>query len=49
MLQRWLRTVLLYCEKQFRRVNGVAEIAQVISTIEAEHAEQQLVQTKKAA
>lgn len=49
MLQRWLGTVLLYCEKQFRRVKGVAEIAQVIATIEAEHAEQQLVQTKKAA
>ena len=49
MLQRWLGTVLLYCEKQFRRVKGVAEIAQVIAAIEAEHAEQQLVQTKKAA
>ena len=49
MLQRWLGTVLLYCEKQFRRVKGVAGIAQVIATIEAEHAEQQLVQTKKAA
>jgi hypothetical protein len=30
-------------------VNGVAEIAQVIATIEAEHAEPQLVQTRKAA
>lgn len=49
MLQRWLGTVLLYCERQFRRVKGVAEIPQVIATIEAEYAEQQLVQTKKAA
>ncbi|MEQ1845021.1 MAG: IS256 family transposase [Nitrospira sp.] len=49
MLQRWLGTVLLYCEKQFRRVKGVAEIAQVIAAIEAEHTEPQLVQTKKAA
>ncbi len=49
MLQRWLGTVLLYCEKQFRRVKGVAEIAQVLATIEAEHAEPQSTQTKKAA
>jgi transposase-like protein len=49
MLQRWLGTVLLYCEQQFRRVKGVAEIAQVIAAIEAEHTEQQLGQTKKAA
>jgi len=49
MLQRWLGTVLLYCEQQFKRVKGYAGIAQVIATIEAEHAEPQLVQTKKAA
>ena len=49
MLQRWLRTVLLYCEQQFNRVKGFAGIAQVIASIEAEHAEQQLVQTKNAA
>jgi hypothetical protein len=49
MLQRWLGTVLLYCEKQFRRVKGVAGIAQVIATIKAEHAEPQSVLTKKAA
>jgi len=30
-------------------VKGYAEIAQVITTIEAVHAEPQLVQTKKAA
>jgi hypothetical protein len=31
MLQRWLGTVLLYCEQQFKRVKGFAEIAQVIA------------------
>ena len=49
MLQRWLGTVLLYCETQFGRVKGVAGIAQVIATIEAEPAEPQSVPTKKAA
>ena len=49
MLQRWLGTVLLYCEGRFKRVKGYAEIAQVMATIEAVHAEPQLVQTKKAA
>jgi len=49
MLQRWLGTVLLYSEQQFKRVKGFAEIAQVIATIEAEHAEPQSTQTKKAA
>jgi transposase-like protein len=49
MLQRWLGTVLLYCEKQFRRVKGVAGIAQVLATIEAEQAEQQTPSTTKAA
>jgi hypothetical protein len=37
MLQRWLGTVLLYCEA-VQAGKGVAEIAQVIATIEAEHA-----------
>ena len=46
MLQRWLGTVLLYCEGRFNRVTGYAGIAQVIATIEAVHAEPQLVQTK---
>jgi len=46
MFQRWLGTVLLYCEQQFKRMNGFAEIAQVIATIEAEP---QGVQTRKAA
>ena len=49
MLQRWLGTVLLYCEQQFKRVTGFAGIAEVMATIEAEHAEPQLVQAKKAA
>ena len=49
MLQRWLGTVLLYCEQQFKRVKGFAGIAQVIATIEAERTEPQPVQTKKAA
>ena len=49
MLRRWLGTVLLYCEQQFKRVKGFAGIAEVMATIEAEHAEPQLAQTKKAA
>jgi len=49
MLQRWLGTVLLYCEQQFKRVKGFAGIAQVLVTIEAEQMEQQPLQTKKAA
>ena len=49
MLKRWLGTVLLYCEQQFKRVKGFAGIAQVMATIEAEHAEPQPAQTKKAA
>jgi putative transposase len=49
MLQRWLGTVLLYCEKQFRRVKGVAGIAQVLATIEAEQAEPHSAPAKKAA
>ena len=49
MLQRWLGTVLLHCEPQCKRVKGFAGIAQVIATIEAEYAESQPGQTKKAA
>ena len=49
MLQRWLGTVLLYCEQQFNRVKGFAGIAQVMATLEAEHAEPQSAPTKKAA
>ena len=49
MLQRWLGTVLLYCEQQFKRVKGFTGIAQVIAAIEAEHAGQQPASMKKAA
>jgi len=49
MLQRWLGTVLFYCEQQFKRVKGFAGIAQVMATIEAEHAEPHSAPTKKAA
>ena len=49
MLQRWLGTVLLYCEQQFKRVKGFAGMAQVIATIKAEHAEPQSAPTTKAA
>ncbi len=36
MMQRWLASVLLYCEKRFRRVNGYALIPEVIRNIEVE-------------
>jgi transposase-like protein len=49
MLQRWLGMVLLHCEQQLKRVKGFAGIAEVMATIEAEHAKPQLAQTKKAA
>jgi len=49
MLQRWLGTVWLYCEQQFKRVKGFAGIAEVMATIEAEHAEPHSAPTKKAA
>ncbi len=48
MLQQWRGTVLLYCEQQGNRVNGFAGIPQVMATIEAEHVEPPLAQTKKA-
>jgi transposase-like protein len=34
MSQRWLATVLLHCEKGFRRVKGYLGISEVIATIE---------------
>lgn len=49
MLHRWLGSVLLYCEKQFKRVKGFAGIAQVVATIKAEQTEQPSALTKKAA
>lgn len=36
MSQRWLASVLLSCERGFRRVKGYAEIARLIETIESE-------------
>jgi len=36
MMQRWLASVLLYCEKRFRRIKGYASISIVIRQIEAE-------------
>ena len=39
MLQRWLRTGLFYCEGQFKKVTGDAEVTQVIVALAAEHAE----------
>ncbi|BCB95734.1 hypothetical protein JZK55_06560 [Dissulfurispira thermophila] len=35
MKQRWLASVLLYCEKRFKRVNGYTSIPDVIRNIEA--------------
>ena len=50
MLQRWLGSVLLYCEGQFKKVEGYKEIAQAVANIEAlEQAEQQSAAMKKAA
>ena len=49
MFQRWPGKVWRYCEKPFKRVNGCAEMAQVLATIEAEHAEPQCASTKKPA
>jgi transposase-like protein len=40
MLQRWLGSVLLYCEKQFNRVRGYQEIELVIANIDNELADQ---------
>jgi transposase-like protein len=40
MSQRWLATVLLHCEKGFRRVKGYLGIAEVMTTIEQIHEEQ---------
>jgi transposase-like protein len=47
MLQRWLGSVLLYCEQQFHRVKGYQEVGPVIATIEAELNEK--IEMKKAA
>ncbi len=39
MLQRWLASVLLYCEKQFHRIIGYNEIEQVMININSECAD----------
>ena len=44
MSQRWLATVLLHCEKGFRRVKGYLGIAEVIATIEQIQEEKYLLQ-----
>jgi len=44
MSQRWLATVLLHCEKGFRRVKGYLGIAGVIATIEQMHEEKYVLQ-----
>lgn len=50
MLQRWLGSVLLYCEGQFKKVEGYKEIAQAVANIEAlEQAELQPAAMKRAA
>jgi putative transposase len=36
MLQRWLGTTLLHCEKHFYKIRGSDEICQVIATIETD-------------
>jgi transposase-like protein len=38
MMQRWLASVLLYCEKGFQRVKGYAAIKEVIASIDREQA-----------
>ena len=44
MSQRWLATVLLHCEKGFRRVKGYLGIAEVITTIEQIQEEKYVIQ-----
>lgn len=39
MLQRWLASALLYCEKQFNRLTGYKDIEQVIKNIDIEFAD----------
>ena len=40
MSQRWLASILLYCEKGFRRVKGYRDIDGVVAAIEKMHEEQ---------
>ena len=48
MSQRWLATVLLHCEKGFRRVKGYLGIAEVMATIEQIQQEEDCVIRKAA-
>ena len=48
MSQRWLGSVLLYCETQFRTIKGYQEIMEVVSAMEAEQ-EEPLEEKRKAA
>lgn len=49
MLQRWLGSVLLYCEGRFHKVKGFEKIAQVVEQINIEQVNCKSVLTKKAA
>jgi len=44
MSQRWLATVLLHCEKGFRRVKGYLSIAEVMATIDQIQEEKYVLQ-----
>jgi hypothetical protein len=35
MMQRWLASVLLHCEKGFKRIKGYASLPDVISNMDA--------------
>ena len=39
MLQRWLASALLYCEKQFNKLTGHKDINQLIKNIDLEFAD----------
>lgn len=49
MLQRWLGSVLLYCEGQFYKVQGFEKIAQVVEQINSMRVDCKPVLMKKAA
>lgn len=42
MLQRWLGAVLIYCEKQFHKINGYQDIEKLIAEIEFQQNEELL-------
>jgi len=48
MLQRWLASALLYCEKQFNRLTGYKDIDQLIKNIDLEFADQTEIFEKAA-